>query len=245
MAKESLTLLGHFLALRRVLIVCAMSVFVSFVVIFYFAVDVLMAMIINPIKARGIEIIYTAMSEALVTKIKVAFVAAVIISSPVIIWQIWSFIKPALYPNEERFFKLTFAASLVLFLTGIFFCYGAVYTLAVDFFLIAGENLATPMLSLDMYIGFIFGFIIPFGLAFQLPVLLYITTRIGWTNYVMLASKRKYVILAIFTVAAILTPPDVLSQVALGLPMLALYEAGVQISRFAGKSRFATHELNS
>ena len=238
-----MTLLGHFLALRRVLIVCAMSVFVSFVVIFYFAIDDLMAMIINPIKARGIEIIYTAMSEALVTKIKVAFVAAVIVSSPVIIWQVWSFIEPALYPHEKRFFKMTFAASLLLFLTGIFFCYGAVYALAVDFFLIAGENIATPMLSLDMYIGFIFGFIIPFGLAFQLPVLLYITTRIGWTNYDMLASKRKYVILAIFTVAAILTPPDVLSQVALGLPMLALYETGVQISRFAGKSRSANHEL--
>ena len=88
------------------------------------------------------------------------------------------------------------------------------------------------MLSLDRYVGFLFGFILPFGVAFQLPVFLYITTKIGWTNYRMLASKRKYVILAVFTLAAILTPPDVISQVALGVPMVLLYEIGIQICRF-------------
>lgn len=96
--------------------------------------------------------------------------------------------------------------ALLLFLTGVVFCYFAVYSLAVDFFLVAGDSLATPMLSIDKYVSFLFGFLVPFGVAFQLPVVLYLTTRVGLTTPDMLRSKRKYVILAIFVLAAILTP---------------------------------------
>lgn len=116
-------------------------------------------------------------------------------------------------------------------LKGVVFCYFAVYSLAVDFFLVAGDSLATPMLSIDKYVSFLFGFLVPFGVAFQLPVVLYLTTRVGLTTPDMLRSKRKYVILAIFVLAAILTPPDVVSQVALGLPMCGLYEIGILVSR--------------
>ena len=126
---------------------------------------------------------------------------------------------------------LLFVLALLLFLTGVVFCYFAVYSLAVDFFLVAGDSLATPMLSIDKYVSFLFGFLVPFGVAFQLPVVLYLTTRIGLTTPDMLRSKRKYVILAIFVLAAILTPPDVVSQVALGLPMCGLYEIGILVSR--------------
>jgi len=224
-------LLVHLQALRRVLIVSAAAVAVAFFLVFYLAIETLMAWIIGPIAERGIEIIYTAMSEALVTKFKVAIIAALILASPVIIWQIWSFIKPALFPKEKKAFRILFLIALFLFLLGVVFCYLAVYMLAVDFFLVAGDNLATPMLSIDKYVSFLFGFIVPFGLAFQLPVALYLTTRIGWTNYKMLASKRKFVVLGIFVIAAILTPPDVVSQLALGLPMILLYEIGIQACR--------------
>ena len=229
------TLLSHIAALRRAVTVSAVSVLAAFVGVWLLAVDMLMGWIITPIKSRGIEIIYTAVSEAFITKLKVSFAAAVILASPVIIWEFWSFIRPALYPREKRMFKLMFTVAVALFLMGVTFCYGAVYMLAVDFFLVAGDNLATPMLSLDKYVGFLFGFILPFGAAFQLPVILWLTTKMGWTSYDGLRSARKYVILAIFTVAAILTPPDVMSQVALGVPMLILYEAGVQVSRFVRK----------
>jgi len=158
-------------------------------------------------------------------------IAAIIVAAPVIIGQIWGFIKPALYPREKKTFRGLFLVALLLFLLGVVFCYMAVYMLAVDFFLVAGDNLATPMLSIDKYVSFLFGFIIPFGIAFQLPVALYLTTRMGWTDYQMLASKRKYVILGIFVLAAILTPPDVVSQLALGLPMILLYEIGIQACR--------------
>ena len=163
---------------------------------------------------------------------KVGLIAAIVAASPIIVSQIWGFIKPALYPNEKKLFRILFFVVLILFLVGVAFCYGAVYMLAVDFFLIAGENIAVPMLSVDKYVGFLFGFVVPFGLAFEFPVLLYMTTRIGLTDYQMLSSKRKYIILAIAVIAAILTPPDVVSQLMLGIPMLILFEVGVLVTRF-------------
>ena len=225
------SLLSHLLALRKVVVISAAAVVVAFFLVFYLCIEQLMNWIIDPIAARGIEIIYAAMSEALVTKFKVALIAACIVASPVVIWQVWGFIKPALYPNEQKHFRVLFVIALLLFLLGVAFCYFAVYQLAVDFFLIQGEGHATPMLSIDNYVKFLFGFIVPFGVAFQLPVALYLTTRMGWTNYKMLSSKRKYVLLGIFIVAAILTPPDVVSQVALGVPLYVLFEIGVQVAR--------------
>lgn len=224
------SMLSHLMALRKVLLISAAAVLIGFVLVFYLAIDPLMAQILAPIQARGIQVIFTTMSEALVTKFKVALLAGMLIASPVVIWEIWGFIKPALYPQEKRKFRLLFVLAL-LFLTGVVFCYFAVYSLAVDFFLVAGDSLATPMLSIDKYVSFLFGFLVPFGVAFQLPVVLYLTTRVGLTTPDMLRSKRKYVILAIFVLAAILTPPDVVSQVALGLPMCGLYEIGILVSR--------------
>ena len=125
-----------------------------------------------------------------------------------------------------------FFLALLLFLMGVVFCYRAVYMLALDFFLVSGENLATPMLSIDKYVGFLFSFVLPFGLVFELPVAIYMLTRVGLVNYEMLSKTRKFVILAIFVIAAILTPPDIVSQVMLGIPMLLLFEVGVQVSRF-------------
>ena len=235
-AEESLTLRDHLMALRKVIITCLIAVAVGFLIAFYFIIDPLMQWITAPIEQRGVQVIYTAVSEALTTKLKVSIVTGVVIAFPVIIWQVWSFIRPALYPKEQRSFRVFFFFALVLFLVGIVFCYAAVFFLAIDFFMVSGEGLATPMLSLDKYINFLFGFLLPFGVAFMLPVFIYITTKVGLTTPEMLVSKRKYVILAIFIFAAILTPPDVVSQVLLGVPMLLLYEVGILVSRLVKKT---------
>ena len=237
--EEGLTLRDHLMALRKVIIICVASVGAAFLASFYFVIDPLMAWITAPIEARGVQVIYTAVSEALTTKLKVAIVTAVIIAFPVIIWQVWSFIKPALYPKEQRSFRRFFWFALVLFLLGIVFCYAAVFFLAIDFFMVSGEGLATPMLSLDKYISFLFGFLLPFGVAFMLPVFIYITTKVGLTTPEMLVRKRKFVVLGIFVLAAILTPPDVVSQIMLGIPMLLLYEAGILVSRMVRKTERA------
>ena len=229
---EKQPLLYHLMALRSLLMHCGAAILIGFIVSFYFLCDPLMNFITSPINERGIEIIYTAVSEALTTQIKVSFIAGVVVVSPYLFYQIWAYIKPALYDNEIRLFRGLFFIALLLFLTGIVFCYHYVYTLALNFFFVAGENLATPMLSIDKYIGFLFGFILPFGIVFELPIAIFMFTRLGWVNYEILSSSRKFVFFGIFILAAILTPPDVVSQCMLGLPMLVLYEVGVQVSRF-------------
>ena len=234
--EEALSLRDHLMALRKVIVHCVIAVGIAFLASFYFVIDPLMQWITAPIEARGVQVIYTAVSEALTTKLKVAIVTAVVLAFPIIIWEVWSFIKPALYPKEQRSFRIFFFFALVLFLVGIVFCYASVFFLAIDFFMVSGDGLATPMLSLDKYINFLFGFLLPFGVAFMLPVFIYITTKVGLTTPEMLASKRKFVILGIFVIAAILTPPDVVSQVMLGIPMLLLYEVGILVSRMVKKT---------
>ena len=234
---ETQPLLYHLMALRKLLTACVIAVLVGFVGAFYFLCDPLMAFITSPIEARGVSIIYTAISEALTTQIKVSLVAGVVVVSPFLFYQLWSFIKPALYDNEIRVFRMLFVIALGLFLLGVTFCYRYVYGLALNFFLVAGENLATPMLSIDKYVGFLFSVILPFGVVFELPIAIYMATRMGWVDYRKLASWRKFVFFGIFIFAAILTPPDVISQVMLGVPMYVLFELGVQVSRFTKNRR--------
>lgn len=230
--EEKQPLLYHLLALRKLLIACVIAVGVGFVVAFYVFCTPLMDFITEPIRARGVQIIFTTVSESLTTQLKVSLMAGVVLVSPFIFYQLWVFIKPALYPEEIRSFRALFLLALMLFLLGVFFCYRYVYQLAIDFFLVAGEDLATPMLSIDKYVGFLFGFLLPFGVVFEMPVAIYMAARKGWVSYQALAKNRKYVLFGIFVLAAILTPPDVISQIMLGIPMYLLYEVSVQVARF-------------
>ena len=236
-------LISHLMALRRLLVACLIAIVAGFVVSFYVLCEPLLDFITAPIEARGVQIIYTAVSEALTTQIKVSLVVGVILVSPFIFYQLWSFIKPALYDNEIRLFRGLFFLALGLFLLGIVFCYRFVYELAINFFLVAGENLATPMLSIDKYVGFLFSFVLPFGVVFELPIAIFMATRMGWVTYEKLRTWRKFVFFGIFVFAAILTPPDIVSQVMLGVPMYLLFEVGVQVSRFT-KKRAEEQELS-
>lgn len=225
------SLLEHLYALRNMLVISVVVVLAAFVLIFSFGVDWLMDLIAQPIKARGIEISSIALTEPLLTKIKVSLIAAVVAACPAVIWQIWRFVSPALYKHEKRIFWLIFIITVLLFLMGVVFCYVAVYILTVEFFIAMGGDLVEFRLSIAEYVDYMFGFVVPFGLAFELPVVLYLTTRMGLTNYRMLASKRKYIILAVAIIAAVLTPPDVVSQIMLIIPILLLFEIGLQVSR--------------
>ncbi|MGI6215791.1 MAG: twin-arginine translocase subunit TatC [Christensenellales bacterium] len=223
-------IMQHIAALRKVIINSLIAILAASVICISFLADWLVEMLSRPIANRGIQIIYTAVSEALVTKLKVSLVAGLIFASPYVFYQLWSFLKPALYQKEQKKFRLMFFVIVALFLLGILFCYGVVYSLALDFFLVAGEGLAQPMLSIDKYIGYMFSFAIPFGIAFQVPVIIYITTSIGLTTTEGLKKARRYVILGIAVLAALLTPPDVVSQLLMAVPMLVLYELSIFIS---------------
>ncbi len=237
--KEVQPIMQHIMALRKVLLVSMAAILVAFILTFSLAGDFLVDLLTQPIADRGIVIIYTAVSEAMLTKMKVCLVAAIVFASPLVIHQLWGFISPALYPREKRKFRLLFVVALFLFLLGIAFCYTVVYTMALDFFLVSGEGLATPMLSIDKYIGYLFGFALPFGISFQVPVVIYITTSMGLTTAGGLSRARKFVVLGIAVGAAILTPPDVVGQVLLGVPIWILYEISVVIARTVKKKERA------
>ncbi len=222
----------HIRALRRVLVVSAAAVGVLFVLFFYLFCDQLVDFVLAPVRSRGIDVIATAVSEALMIQLKVCLVAAVVAGMPVIIQQVWSFVAPALYPHEKRLFAGLFFVALALFITGVAFCYLYVFPLAINLFWAASDAVAPAMWSVQEYFNFVLSFVLPFGLMFELPVVIYMLARRGKVNYPKLAKARKYVLFAIAIVAAVLTPPDVVSQCMLGLPMYLLYEIAAQLARF-------------
>ena len=225
-------LFEHIRALRRVLLISVAAVGVLFVLFFYLLCNQLVDFVLLPVRSRGIAMISTAVSEALMTQLKVCLIAGVVGAMPVIIYQIWSFVSPALYPHEKRLFAALFFVALLLFLTGVVFCYVYVFPLAINLFWTAADTVATAMWSVQEYLDFVLSFVLPFGLMFELPVVIYMLARRGKVNYQKLSRWRKYVVLLIAVVAAVLTPPDVVSQCMLALPMYLLYEIAAQLARF-------------
>lgn len=238
-------LLSHLRALRKVLVISAAALAVAFVLLFYLWRAQLVAFVLVPLRAREIEAVATHVSEALMMQIKTCLVAAVVISMPVILWQVWGFIAPALYPAEKRLFSALFLVALLLFIGGVAFSYLFVFPLAIDLFFEAGEGIVATLWSVDKYFDFVLSFVLPFGLMFELPVVLYMMARHGWVDYPKLAKSRRFVILGISIVAAILTPPDVVSQIMLGLPMYILFEGAVQLVRFVKPAKEKAEETIS
>lgn len=231
-SEKAQSVFEHIRALRRVLLVSVAAVGVCFVLLFYLCCDPLVDFLLLPVRSRGISIISTAVSEALMTQLKVCLIAGVVVAMPVIIQQIWSFIAPALYPHEKKLFAALFFVALILFLLGVAFCYVYVFPLAINLFWAAADSVATAMWSVNEYLDFVLSFVLPFGLMFELPVVIYMLARRGKVNYQKLSHWRKYVVLVIAIAAAILTPPDVVSQCMLGIPMYLLYEIAAQLARF-------------
>ena len=201
----------HLKAIRRMLIVSVASVAVLFVLFFYLLCGPLVDFVLAPVRARGI--------------------AAVIAGMPVIIWQVWVFVAPALYPQEKRLFAALFFVALLLFVGGVVFCYCLVFPMAIDLFWSAADGVASTLWSVKEYFNFVLSFVLPFGLMFELPVVVYMLARRGLVTYQKLAHSRKYVILVIAIIAAILTPPDAVSQCMLAIPMILLYEVAAQLAR--------------
>ncbi|MCR5108408.1 MAG: twin-arginine translocase subunit TatC [Lachnospiraceae bacterium] len=234
-ADESKPLLVHLKELRKLLIAALLVIAAGIIISFVFLCSPVIEYLEAPLRSRDITIIYTGVSDAFGLRIKCSIILGIIITSPVVLILIWRFIRPALYESEVRLFRVLFFASLALFIAGIVFCYLIVYSLALDFFLVAGEGVATPYFSIDRYLNFLLSFLFPFGVAFELPVVIYMLAKHGLVTHEQLASCRKYVILLIVIVSAILTPPDVVSQIMLSIPVYLLFEAGVMVSRLATK----------
>ena len=227
----------HLRELRKVLTFCVAVIFVGFVVVFLGFSELLLQYLSRPLIERNVDIITIGVAEAFVAQMKASFVAGFVLTSPAVFWKIWSFLKPALYPQERAKFLMMFFVVLALFITGVLFAYFLVLNIAINFFIIAGENIATPMISLNMYIGMLFNFVIPFGLAFEFPVVLFVLHRLEMVTVEGLVKARKYVVFGMFVLATLITPPDLFSQILLAVPMCILYEISILVLKGVSRNR--------
>jgi sec-independent protein translocase protein TatC len=230
-------LLDHLIELRQRLIWSLLAFFVAFFACYFFA-EYIYAFLTHPLAAAlegqpGRRMIYTALYETFFTYIKVAAFGALCISFPIIASQLWMFVAPGLYKNERRAFLPFLFATPVLFIMGAALVYYGLMPVMIHFFLgfeTPGGPGSLPIqleAKVSDYLDLVMSFIFAFGLSFQLPVLLTLLGRVGLITSDFLKKNRRYAIVFVFVVAAVLTPPDVLSQFALAIPLLVLYEASI------------------
>jgi len=174
------------------------------------------------------KLYFMSPAEGFFAYLKLAVFAGLMLALPVVLWQIWAFIAPALTKSEAKWALIMVPGSVLLFFTGMLFAYFVVWPAAVKFFLGFGSETLQPMLSLGQYLSFLLSFIVPFGLIFNLPLGLLILAKMGIISSGFLARKRKIMILVAFIIGGIITPtPDVFSQTMMAVPIILLYEASI------------------
>ena len=238
----------HLAELRSRLVKSIVYLFIFFIVCYFFAENIysfLVAPYAEAVKDDEVNrrMIFTALHETFITYLKVAFFAAIFITSPIILTQIWKFVAPGLYKNEKRALLPYLIATPTLFFLGGMLVYYLIMPLAIKFFLSFETTAQFTNLPIQLeakvneYLSLIMRLIFAFGISFQLPVLLSLLARVGFIDSQYLKKRRKYVIIIIFSVAAILTPPDPITQIGLGIPLLILYELSILSVRLIEKKK--------
>tara|TARA_B100000678_G_scaffold6157_1_gene5339 strand:- start:2452 stop:3219 length:768 start_codon:yes stop_codon:yes gene_type:complete len=230
--------ISHLVELRQRLINSFIFLFSFFVVCYFFSEEIY-SFLVQPyadaVKDDNVNrrLIFTALQETFLTYLRVSFFAALFVSSPIILMQIWKFVAPGLYKNEKEAILPYLIATPILFLFGGMLVYYLIMPLAIKFFLsfeASSINSALPIqleAKVNEYLSLVMKLIFAFGLSFQLPVILSLLARVGFVDSVFLKERRKYVVVIIFVAAAILTPPDPITQIGLAIPLLILYELSI------------------
>src|SRR5262245_41348188 len=238
---KKMPLLDHLIELRQRLIWSIVALVAAFLVAYFFLKEPIFQFLLQPLAhlphGDTRRLIFTAPTEAFFTYVKVAFFAALCIAFPIVATQIWKFVAPGLYRNEKDAFLPFIIATPVMFLAGAAFLYYFVLPNALLFFasfeMQRGEGILPIQLEAKMseYLALVMTLILAFGISFELPVLLTLLAKVGLVTSAQLASKRRYAIVGCVAFAGVVTPPDILSQVSLAVPLYALYEASIWTAR--------------
>jgi sec-independent protein translocase protein TatC len=227
---------GHLQELRSCLIKSLLAIAVGFALSYAF-VENLFFFLTRPltrIDTPGLTLIGTSVVEAFFTKMKVAFIAGLIVALPVVLWQIWRFVAPGLYDHEKRYARSFVFFGTLFFLLGACFCYLVVFQFGFSFLLRRYEAIQVrPAIRVGEYLSFASRLVLALGVAFELPVVSYFLSRVGLIDHRFLVRQFRYAVIAIFILAAVLTPPDVISQVLLAVPLMLLYGVSVAVAYLA------------
>ena len=223
----------HIADLRKRLVISSITVVIMFFACFSFYEPILEWMM-APVKhalPAGTSMIAVEIQETFFTAMKVAFFGGFIISLPVIFWQLWLFLAPGLYDHEKKLVVPFVFFATLMFLLGASFAYYIVVPIGFDFLIAFGNSVVSVLPSIGKYVGFFTKLLIGFGIAFELPVITFFLAKIGLVNDQMLKDFFRYAVVLIFIISAILTPPDVISQVLMAAPLLILYGVSIYIAK--------------
>jgi len=226
-----MTLLEHLEELRRRILYALVALGVAAVFGFFFAQRVL-DLLTRPVP----ELVFLAPAEAFVVQLKVALVTGCFLAAPVVFYHFWRFVRPALLPQEVKYVASAVGVSSVLFAVGVAFAYLVVVPVAMRFLLSFETPKLRPMLSINQYVGTVGAFLLACGVIFQLPVIMFFLTKLRVITPRLLMKNQRIAIVLVVIVAAVLSPPDVFSQVLMAIPLLALFELGV-LASFAARPR--------
>jgi sec-independent protein translocase protein TatC len=237
--QEKIPFTAHLEELRKRLIACFIAAGIGFVISYGFK-EKLFQILTKPLIAvmkTGDNIIFTNLPEAFFTYLKVAFLAGIMLAAPVIFYQFWMFVAPGLYSKERRLFIPIVVLSSFFFIGGALFGYFIVFPWGFKFFLGFSTETIKALPSMREYLSFSAKMLLAFGLVFELPLVITFLAKLGIVSVEFLKKNRKYALLLFFVGAAILTPPDVVTQIMMALPLMVLYEVSIVGARIFGKKK--------